>query len=1033
MRRRAEDKPCAYSLHPRLTRIGNPLWRRTAVPDKKQAPAKDNRLLVKLRPSSALRAAEARTNLQPLYDTPQPSATSAFGLDAAAPQWFLAEMPDGAAGPWDLAHARVAAQLGVSESDVVFAEPDLVHDVYQDTNEEEVGAGLAAADQCEANPQDGAHGKALGPDAFAWHLDNDHSQLGAARDAVEFKPPRTRIAHLDTGYYRAHETVPEHVLRPLERSFVEGDANRGSAEDPDNRVFLIDNSGHGTGTIGILAGGKAASHGGVYLGGAPGAEVLPLRVSDRVVLLKTSALARALDYAVEQQCDVATLSMGGTPSQAWAEAVDKAYMAGLCLCAAAGNHIGFTPPQTLVYPARYSRVIAVCGVMADGRPYADLKGTALEGSFGPDSAMKAAIAAYTPNIPWPRFMCGTVIRLNGEGTSAATPQVAAAAAIYFEKYKHELPRDWRRVEAVRNALFASAKMKADRKHFGNGVLQARAALNVRPVFPRDPSPKSDNSFSLFRVITGLGVVEPPPREQMFNLELSQRWMLNPELQEIVPDPAASARLDDETLRRFMEALIEDDGASLALRKHVATRYPVAARAPRPGRSTRPPPPRAGRRGPRRGQPAVPPADGLRRRHEDHRPLRARARSPRPLAPEAEREEPARRQRLHRSTHRAPARAPPGQRLLQPARGRAPVRLLRGRGGRPRRPHARQPRLLLPLARHHRPRDDARHPRRHAPPLQRADQPGRARAPRRLRRHRRADAALHHPRSARAGDRQDARRHRGRVHARPARRPVRSRDGRARRAAQRHRASGGRRLEEDHAQPRRLAEASDAARARGRPRRRGLRRLHRHLQVAHRRPAPHLHGRHRRAADRGHPPRPRPPPRGRGGQVRQPRPQHVHPRARLPAARGRDLLRVPARPHHRRLRPRHGRPPQLPRRLRRSLPPPRHLPRRHQRADGRHSAYALRGHAALAGLRHGAVPAPRADPDRRAVQGRARRAPAVRRGVHLPQRPGGAVQRDAEAAGHTSQAARRRLQGRARLRRGAGARPREAVRGSRAAP
>ncbi len=62
--------------------------------------------------------------------------------------------------------------------------------------------------------------------------------------------------------------------------------------------------------------------------------------------------------------------------------------------------------------------------------------------------------------------------------------MAAAAALWFEKYKHELPRDWRRVEAVRNALFASAKMKADRKHFGNGVLQARAALNVKPVFPR---------------------------------------------------------------------------------------------------------------------------------------------------------------------------------------------------------------------------------------------------------------------------------------------------------------------------------------------------------------------------------------------------------------------------------------------------------------------------------------------------------------------------------------------------------------------
>src|SRR5215510_7765062 len=119
--------------------------------------------------------------------------------------------------------------------------------------------------------------------------------------------------------------------------------------------------------------------------------------------------------------------------------------------------------------------------MADHKPYAGLDGLTLEGRFGPQSAMTAAVAAYTPNIPWARFGCKTIVRLNGEGTSAATPQVAAATALWFEKYKSELPRDWRRVEAVRNALFTSAKLRADKKRFGNGVLQARSALNVKPV------------------------------------------------------------------------------------------------------------------------------------------------------------------------------------------------------------------------------------------------------------------------------------------------------------------------------------------------------------------------------------------------------------------------------------------------------------------------------------------------------------------------------------------------------------------------
>jgi hypothetical protein len=476
---------------------------------------------------------------------------------------------------------------------VVFAEPDI--DQIFDKRPEDAATGGAALALAEGAPphtgQDGSHNKAVGP-SVGWHLGDDYSQLKSAREAVPFSDPRTRIAHLDTGYDRNHVARPERIV--LEHSFVEGDPNPNRAEPGATLNLLPQNLDHGTGTVGILAGGRVPLLNNDFLGGAPGADIVELRIANSVVLIdkgsffralqfKVSAFVQALQFAIDNRCDALSMSLGGLPSRAWSETVNKAYEAGLCICAAAGNNFGGAPSPHVVYPARYHRVIAVCGVMANQAPYWDIPPDfppkVFQGSWGPASSMTAAIASYTPNIPWPVWHSDE-IRENGEGTSSATPQVAAAVALWLEKYKDFHLSGWQRVEAVRHALFSSAKPAKndeDARHLGHGILQARKALDVTP---RTDLPKTDadeDSFAFLRVITGLGITEKPPRELMYNLELTQLYLKNIEvdgrkLQDIIRDPGAD--VSDQQRKEFMDAVIASRETSNALRKQIIDRYPA---------------------------------------------------------------------------------------------------------------------------------------------------------------------------------------------------------------------------------------------------------------------------------------------------------------------------------------------------------------------------------------------------------------------------------------------------------------------------
>lgn len=86
--------------------------------------ADTQRVLIKLRnPGVPLAAApNGRAKLEPLFDT-SPQAAG-FGLQDQ-PTWYVAHLEKPTQNPWDNAHAQISDQLGISDDDVLFAEPDL--------------------------------------------------------------------------------------------------------------------------------------------------------------------------------------------------------------------------------------------------------------------------------------------------------------------------------------------------------------------------------------------------------------------------------------------------------------------------------------------------------------------------------------------------------------------------------------------------------------------------------------------------------------------------------------------------------------------------------------------------------------------------------------------------------------------------------------------------------------------------------------------------------------------------------------------
>src|SRR4030095_14378651 len=247
-----------------------------------------------------LKAEGITLKLEDLYETPKklPKSKSFKAPSQDKVQHVLAKtnVPESEMNPWDMAHI-VNRSITSSQS---FVEPDVLNEFIVDTkiktDFKNIQKSLVkkSGEASSFDPDWDPH------EDIVWHLNDPFSQLKSARDAVSnLDNYEVRIAHLDTGY-SDHPAMPPKLDKKLQRNFVDGE-EANNAKDR-NITGTLKMPGHGTGTICILAGNKISipkASFNDYLGGASFATVVPCRISNTVVLMKTSSFAKALQYLVD--------------------------------------------------------------------------------------------------------------------------------------------------------------------------------------------------------------------------------------------------------------------------------------------------------------------------------------------------------------------------------------------------------------------------------------------------------------------------------------------------------------------------------------------------------------------------------------------------------------------------------------------------------------------------------------------------------------------------------------------------------------
>lgn len=328
---------------------------------------------------------------------------------------------------------------------------------------------------------------------FDWHLDERGANVVNAWELFASNPQfqgalpwaDIRVGHIDTGYTE-HSALAWSGGHSSTVKVSDGYDFWDGPHHPDPRdEWLPGFPGHGTRTSCTIAGFLVDGVEPPFYGAAPGAAIVPYRVTDSVIIDHVKdKVGAAIRQAVDGGCGVINISLGALfGSQHLSNALDYAYERGVIVACAAGNVWG-----EVIYPGRYNRCITMGGVGPGMRPWSGSARGQYVDLCAPSDVIRRVRAQ-----PLPPGTAATGIepKMDGDGTSYGTALCSGVAALWLAYHgvpnlhsRYAAGGLWQIPRVFKHLLRQTAVRPAtwDTTEYGSGVINA-AALLAAPLPP----------------------------------------------------------------------------------------------------------------------------------------------------------------------------------------------------------------------------------------------------------------------------------------------------------------------------------------------------------------------------------------------------------------------------------------------------------------------------------------------------------------------------------------------------------------------